>query len=165
MPPYATLAQLRARASGRNLAQAAAPDDASVTRDLLDLTIDNGDRSAYTADERAAADAAVAALQLALQDATDEIDSWIAPRFPDVAATPPPVLVAHCADLALYRLYQPGHPDDPIAQRHKGVMAWLKEVARGGIDLSAPAPDPDMSAGVMYDAPPRVFTRDTLAGY
>ena len=162
MPPYATLSDLQARASSRSLAQAAAPDDCDVDASLLGASIAGGARSTYTQAQRDAGDAAVARLQQALDDAIAEINGWIAPRYPGVADTPPAVLTAYCVDIALYRLYQPGDPEDPRLIRYKTAIAWCKEVARGLIDLSAPAPDPDDSAGVQVSAPPRVFGGSNL---
>ena len=153
---YATLADLSAVESLRDLAQAAAPDHPDVDADLLAATLAGGARSTYSAAERAAADAAMARLQRHLDDAHAEVEGWIGARYPSLA-DPPAALKAYAVDVALYRIFRPGAPEDPRLLRYKSAIKYLQEVARGTIDLSAPAPDPDVSAGVMSSTPRKVF--------
>ena len=156
MMPYATLADLPAVESLRDLAQAAAPDHPDVDADLLKATLAGGASSTYSAADRAAADAAMARLQRHLDDAHAEVDGWIGARYPSLSS-PPAALKAYTVDVALYRIFRPGNPEDPRLLRYKAAIKYLQEVARGTVDLSAPAPDPDVSAGVTVSAPPRVF--------
>ena len=161
----ATLADLRARASIRDLAQAASPDHCEVSAELLEATLDGADRSAeWTAEEIAWADAAVNRLSQYLGDADAEIKGWIGARYAGLD-TPPAVLTTYSVDIALYRLYRPSDGDDPHMARYKAAIAWLRDVAQGKIDLPAPAPDPDVQAGVSVTSPQPVFSRDSLAGF
>ena len=161
---YATLEDLKARESLRDLAQAASPDHPEVNADLLAETLNGGARSKWTAAERTAADAAKARLEQALADSDAEIDGWVGARYPNLS-DPPSALKAYAVDVALYRLFRPGDPEDPRLLRYRAAITWLREVSRGIIDLSPPAPDPDRAAGVMASSPGRVFTAEALRGY
>lgn len=161
---YATLADLASRYSLRDLAQAAAPDAADVDEALLKATLAGGARTTYTAAQRADADAAMARLQQALDDAHAEVNGWIAGRYPDLSMSPA-ALLPYTLDIAVYRLFRPADSEDPHMVRYKSAIAWLKEVARGMIDLPSPTPDPDTSAGVTVTAPDQVFDADSLRGY
>ena len=160
---YATLQDLAARESLRNLAQGASPDH-PIDADQLQETIKGGARTKWAAADRTAADAAVARLRQALTDAEAEIDGWIGARYPDLT-DPPAALKAYAVDVAVYRLFAPGDPEDPRLIRYKAAITYLRDVSRGLIDLSPPAPDPDTATGVMTTSPGRVFTADTLRGY
>lgn len=161
---YATLADLASRYSLRDLAQAAAPDAPDVDEALLKATLGGGARTTYTAAQRAAADAAMARLQQALDDAHAEVNGWIAGRYPDLSMSSA-ALLPYTLDVAVYRLFRPADSEDPHMVRYKAAIKWLQDVARGMIDLPSPTPDPDTSAGVTITAPSRVFTAGALERY
>ena len=161
---YATLADLITHESLRDLAQAAAPDDPEVNAEALEVTIKGGSRARWSKVRIAGSDAAVVRLEKALEDADNEINGWIGGRYPDLP-DPPGALKEYAIDISLYRLYGPGNPEDPRLIRYKAAIAYLREVARGMVDLSPPAKDPDTAAGVMATSPGRVFTVDALRGY
>lgn len=161
--PYATLQDLAARESLRDLAQAAAPDY-PVDAEMLEATIKGGARSKWTTADRVAADAASGRLRQALADADAEIDGWIGARYPSLA-NPPSALQAYAVDIAVYRLFRPGNPEDSRLIRYKAAVTYLRDVSQGKIDLSPPAKDPDTAAGVMTSSPSRVFTTDSLRNY
>jgi phage gp36-like protein len=73
-----------------------------------------------------------AALGLALKDATDEINSYLAARYtvPLAAGAVLGTLTRTACDIARYRLYK-DRPTDEVAERYKGAVRYLKDLASG----------------------------------
>lgn len=74
-----------------------------------------------------------------LRDASAEVDSYIAVRYPlDLLAArtefPEPLTRAVC-DIARYFLYKDS-PTEQVAQRYKEVTTWLLNVSKGAILLN-----------------------------
>jgi phage gp36-like protein len=92
-------------------------------------------------EEEAAAVAAV--LNSALDRASSEAASYLAGRYPVFArpALPdgcilPPALVSVVCDIARYRLTGAGTVEtDPIVERYKWAIAWLKDISAGRAEL------------------------------
>ena len=78
----------------------------------------------------------------ALTDASNEIDSYLATRYPNPLPEVPAAVDRAACDIARYFLYK-DQPTEQVAQRYKEVSAWLANVARGVATLvfSEP-PDP-----------------------
>ena len=106
----------------------------------------------------------MARLQKALDDAHAEVNGWIAARYQSLTVVPG-ALLPFTLDIAVYRLFRPADQADPHMVRYKAAVAWLKEVARGAIDLPSPAADPDTATGVTVTAPDRLFDDDSLRDY
>lgn len=104
-----------------------------------------------------------AAVDRALADATGEVDSYIAARYPVPLAAPLPSRVVQVTvDIAFYRLCrEAGSYTEEIRQRYDDALAWLRDVARGIATLGQPAEAPAASAGdVQFEsASPSVFGR------
>jgi phage gp36-like protein len=105
----------------------------------------------------------------AIQDASDEIDSYLATRYATPIAAPVPGLVARlCADIARYRLYD-DNPLEEVTVRYKAAVAQLKALADGKAQLPGVALT-DSGVGALHyaasrDDSDRVFTHDTLANF
>jgi phage gp36-like protein len=108
-------------------------------------------------------------LEQALDDATAEINTYIAKAVTLPLADPPHILTVICRDLAMHRLYvNLGHDSDVQKTLRKDAISTLKNIANGD---TAIGDDGDgvsalTSPGVaMTDGPERQFTRDSLKGF
>lgn len=109
-----------------------------------------------------------ARIQLALDDASAELDTYFAGRY----ATPltPAPRTAATAVIALAREELDRQGRDHVKAAAARVRAWAKDVARGvavlaGGDVGEDLPVASPGAGVRFVAPERVFTDAGLAGY
>lgn len=104
-------------------------------------------------------------LDLAIADAAAEIDSWIAAVYALPLVTVPPRLTTVACDIAFYRLHPADAPED-VRRRYEDAVAFLRAVTEGRAALEIGGSEPP-SAGslVVWSAPPRVFTDETLVGY
>jgi phage gp36-like protein len=71
-------------------------------------------------------------LLLSLQDAADEINSYLSRAYKlplPVSAIVAPLIRVSC-DVARYRLYK-DRPTEEVTTRYKLAMSWLKDVAQG----------------------------------
>lgn len=101
----------------------------------------------------------------ALDRADSLIDGYLAGRYALPVSPVPPVLTATACDLARYWLYDDAAPDR-VRQAFEDAMAWLKDVAAGKVLLQLPAAAAGVSAGSPdHEAPDRLFSAETLAGY
>lgn len=119
------------------LAELAAPEDRQVTGELLRLTLEGGDRSAYTPEAIAAADAASARLSEVLERAGKRIDSYLAPRYalplaPELIASSD--LVAACMDIARFMLMEDA-ATSTVKDRYDRALAWLRDLSTGRASL------------------------------
>lgn len=114
----------------------------------------------------------VAAVETALQRASDEIDAHLAARYELPLASVPPVLVQLCVDIALYRLAQSGAVrTDEDRTRYEDATALLGRIAAGKAALPLPPSgdpdDPTADQGprpIVTSGPERVFTREKMQG-
>lgn len=132
---YATPQDLAGRFDAHELAQLAVPQGfTAISGELLQLTIDDGDRSAFTADEISAADAALAKINRALADAAGDIDGHVSARYRLPLSSVPLVLKRTASDLARYYLYD-DHAPEQIAKRYDDAIKLLLNVSRGTVSL------------------------------
>lgn len=110
-------------------------------------------------------------IAVALDYATAEIDSYLAPRHSLPLAEVPRVLTQLCVDIAVYRLALSGElMTEEIDKRYERALARLRDLASGKASLvfSTPTgtttedgdfrgPQPIVSGG-----PDRLFTRDLM---
>jgi phage gp36-like protein len=131
-----------------------------------------------------------AAVQAALDDATAEMDSYIAQVFQMPllgcavpGTTPlqykaPDMLVRICCDFARYNLYDE-RATEQVKELYKRWTGWLKDLVAGKAQLTCPAPpastgglagvpvgnNPQTGTGVNYCFEDRIFNRESLRGY
>lgn len=161
---YATLTDLARRSPWSALARTAAQDDAAVEGDLLKQAAGGSALSAYSAADRAAAQAAVDWLNKALADAAEEIDGYLAGRYDAATLAASDALNGRCIDIADYRLFG-GDEESKRYILYDRAVKWLEAVSQGKIDL-LPADDPSAGDGeIRVNAPPRVFNDASLADY
>ena len=132
---YATPAQLIDRFDAQELAQVSVPKEhVSIDAALLKLTVTAGDRSSYTADEIAAADAALVKINRALSDASGVIDSRLETRYQLPLSSVSLILEQYCCDIARYNLYD-DHATDHITKRYDDAVQFLNDVSEGKKNL------------------------------
>lgn len=108
-------------------------------------------------------------VQRALDDASAEMDSYLAVRFQTPVAGDLPLLTKAACDIAREDIAR--SPSDAVVAAARRAREWLKAVAVCKASLgSGPNGDPDAvpeadAGGAMVDAPDRVFTDDSLAEY
>lgn len=111
-----------------------------------------------------------ARIQEALDDASAEIDSYIAKAVGKVPLSPVPrILKVICRDLALHRLYvNIGHSMEARESLRKDAIGYLKSVAAGDAALGdgGEVPPQITTPGVaMTEGLERQLTRDQLWGF
>jgi Mu-like prophage protein gp36 len=79
------------------------------------------------------------ALDQALADAGNEIDSYLAVRYQLPLSTVPPVLARVACDIARYRLWDQGASEE-VANRYAADVKWLSSVANGSVLLGITPP-------------------------
>ena len=165
---YVTPAQLADRPGARELAQVATPEaSAIVADDLMDATLRGKDRSVWPPDQVAVADAALARIQQAIDDAGALIDSFLGGRYTLPLASVPSVLVTWARAISRYYLHQDrlsSEQDDPIVRDYRDTLKLLQLVAAGKLTLGVGDPaQADPPGGDVQFVPGRkVFGRDGL---
>lgn len=110
-----------------------------------------------------------ARIQAALDDASAEIDSYIAKAVALPMAEVPRILKTICRDLALHRLYvNIGHSMEARKSLRDDAIGFLKSVARGDAALGdggAIAAEIVTPGVAMTDGPEREITRASLWGF
>jgi phage gp36-like protein len=115
-------------------------------------------------DDDGTADADVIAL---VQDRSQSmIDGYLRGRYSLPLSAPyPAVILGIDCDLQRYFLCD-NAVSDRVADAYSAAMTMLKDIAAGKLLLSvAAATSGDVSGGVAFSAPARVFSRDTMAGF
>ena len=119
---------------------------------------------------QAAAKQAVTLIRAAIDDASGDIDGFVANRYQLPLANVPAKLKSLCNDLVIWRLLGGSTHGDDKSERYQRVQdanKWLERLAGGDISLdaqlkNAPSNNPG-TVVVAGDAP--VFDRDHLAAY
>ena len=94
-------------------------------------------------------------IEEAIQFADSHIDGYLREQYPVPLANPPRNLVGMACDFARYRLYQ-DQPTELVQDRYNVGCFWLKDVARGLVQLDTTA---TAHAAIAYTTPATVFTR------
>lgn len=165
---YVTPAQLAENPGALELAQVASdPGSPVVDTDLMALTLRGGDRSAYTAPEIAAADAAALRIDQASDGADSLIDGYLGKRYPLPLANAPGLLAVWARAIVRYTLHKDRITDDrsdPVARDYRDAMKLLEQVAVGKFSLGLD--DPTLTAGaageVQFTTGDKVFGRRVL---
>ena len=100
-------------------------------------------------------------------DAASTIDGFLSARYATPLATPPAVVIGWAADIARYRLWDQGAPEE-VRRRYEDAISQLRDLARGLIHLPAAAGGATpTSAGISFEtfSAPRVFDAAGLADF
>lgn len=93
----------------------------------------------------------------ALEDATQEANSYLAVRYPlPLPTVPTPLVVAVC-DIARYRLYK-DRPTEQVKYRYEAALKWLEKLAAGKVTIPFA---PDVSPVEIPRAPVAIGTQYT----
>lgn len=105
--------------------------------------------------------------QRALDDATAEIDTYLAARYVTPLEATPSVVVGMCCDIARYRMH--GHrASEDIRIRYEDARALLRDIARGLASIDSTQKSgfvDDTEISATHEAADRVFTQDSLSEY
>ena len=176
--PYITTAELAERPGAREIALAASSDASPVVDfALMDATLRGADRSAWTAPQLAAADAALQRVQDAVAEAGAVIDGYLAQRGYTLPLNLPPtstgksLLTAWARAIARYLLNGRRVTDeakDPVARDYRDALKMLDRLATGKLSLGGNDPEAPANAtstDVRFDAAPAVFSRNELRAF
>ena len=176
--PYITTAELAERPGPREIAQAASSLTAPVVDyALMDATLRGQDRTAWTAEQTAAADAALQRVQDAVAEAGAVIDGYLAQRGYALPLVLPPtstgksLLTAWSRAITRYLLLGMRVSDeskDPVARDYRDALKMLDRLAAGKLSLGGndpAAPANVSSTDVRFDAAPQVFSRRELRSF
>ncbi|MBX3580830.1 MAG: DUF1320 domain-containing protein [Rhizobiaceae bacterium] len=102
----------------------------------------------------------------ALTDADALADGYLGKVYTLPLSVTPPVLTKVCADLARYFLHGKAAKETLVEDAYKQALAWLKDVARGLVQLEQAGTPPAQAGGgaVRAKEGDRVMTRDSLRG-
>lgn len=134
---YATETQLLDLFGDTEMALLAAPEDAAVDGVLLRLTVEGGDRSAYSAGDIALADKAALRLTSAIADADRQINSYLSPRYTlplGAALVDDSPLPSTSADLARHKLMD-NRATEEVENRKNDAIRWLRDVSMNKASL------------------------------
>ena len=107
-----------------------------------------------------------AAVDRALTDATDEINTYVGARYQLPLNPVPSVLLRLCVDIALYRLSPGAALTEEKRLRYDDVMALLRGIAKGTATLGiSDGSEAQTTAGdAELISNPRRYTRETMGG-
>ena len=169
---YITPADLAERPGAKELAQVATPEHKRIADTaLMDATLRGGDRSSWTAEDQADADAAMARIQDAVVEADALIDGFLAKRgYPLPLAPVPKLVTGWSRSIARYLLHKSRislESNDPIVRDYRDALKLLQLTADGKFSLGA---DDTVATGgsstdVRFSHAPQVFGRKQLNSF
>ena len=167
---YVELVQLAERPGALELAQVASTEhQAIVAADLMEATLRGGDRAAWSTEALAEADAALARIVDAVNQADGLIDGYLRQRRYALPLFPVPRLVAEWSRaIARYYLHRNSITDersDPIARDYRDALRQLQQVVDGKLSLGPEDPQAPKTEGVQISAAERVWDRNTLRDF
>lgn len=168
---YITPVQLADRPGALEIAQVATPDRESIVdAALMDATLRLADRSAWSADAIAIADAALANVQAAIDDTNAVIDGYLAKRYTLPLPKLPNVLVVYARYIVRYTLHKSRLSDeakDPIVRDYRDALKFLAAIAGGQLSLGVDDPvlDNPAAGDVQFASDPAVFGRDEMKNF
>lgn len=100
-------------------------------------------------------------LNQAIDDASSEIDGYLAGRYALPLATVPTALTRIACNMARYHLYDDA-ATEAVRQRYEDAVKFLRSVGTGQIDmgLATDGSRPTPSTGAQMESGGRVFGRD-----
>ncbi|MBF0193484.1 MAG: DUF1320 family protein [Magnetococcales bacterium] len=167
---YATPQNLLRWYGAKELAEIATPDDlVAVPAQLMRLTIDGGNRDAFSQEEMLSADKGLERITAALSEATLLIESYISRRYElpitdtDVAASPLP---RSCGTMAQRLLYDDAVPQE-VEKRYEQALGWLRDLANNRADLCLKTTSPgQVGAGLAeFESKERIFDSTSLQDF
>ncbi len=166
--PYVTLPQLSEMPGALELAQVASDKHgALVDAALLELTLLNGDRSAYAPEEIAGADRARERIEQASTEADALIDGYLGKRYTLPLANAPGILTTWARAIVRYKLHGDRlstEGNDPIVRDYKDALKFLEQIAAGKFSLGIEDPSSQGNGlgEVRIDPGKKVFGREFL---
>ena len=138
----------------------------ATVQDCIDRRGEEGLRE--LADDPHADELAWSSLELALADASDEIDAYVGAQHALPLDPAPRLLVRLCVEIGVYRrAAEADVGTDKRRQRYEDALALLKNIEAGKASLGAGDPDPPAEAddpAVEFVSAPRELTRESLRG-
>lgn len=163
---YVTLIQLAEIPGALELAQVASDSHKPVVAaELMELTLRDGDRSDFTAEEIEAADEARDRIEQAAREATGLVDGYIGKRYRLPLPNPPKILATWARSITRYKLHANRISDertDPIARDYRDALKFLEQVAKGQFSLGLDDPEDAGAGEVRMDPGHKVFGRRYL---
>lgn len=165
---YLTLLQLSEMPGALELAQVASDKHSDlVDAALMELTLLDGDRSAYAAGEIAAADDAKQRIEQAMVEADWLIDGYLGKRYTLPLPSPPGILTTWARAIVRYKLHGDRlsrEDNDPVVRDYKDAVKFLEQVAAGKFSLGLEDPSAQgLGEGeVRIDPGVKVFGRKFL---
>lgn len=108
------------------------------------------------------------ALEIAIVDASSEIDSYLCGAYPLPLTEVPSILKRKACDLVRYYLEYKGVIREQTQKKRDEAIAWLEEIAAGTRKLGLSGvgnPLPSYADRVDWVANERVFSAQTLCDY
>jgi phage gp36-like protein len=166
---YVTPAQLAEKPGANELAQVATAEHlAVVDSGLLDATLRGTDRSDWTVDEQAAADAVLARITEIIAEVDETIDGYLAKRVSTLPLSPvPKVLLSIARSFVRYELHKDAADrEHPVVRDYQDKRRLLEAIAKGDVTLGIEDPTAEARAeGLIHTSSrARIFTRESLDG-
>ena len=105
-----------------------------------------------------------AAVSQALDDASDEIDTYLMGRYSLPLDPVPPVLTRLCVDMALYHGSDLAALTDERRTRYEDAVALLTRISEGKVSLEGVAGQTPASSGASFVSNDRIFGRGSMQG-
>ena len=164
---YITALQLLAWPGVAELAQCASPDDrAQVDTALLTAVITGASTTSWSAEELAAANAALLVINLVADQASNEVDSYVYLRAQTIPLPLPQILTTWATKIARYMLHKNlrisgiGEGLHPIHRDYDNAIKSLRDYRDGKQGLGIPsALDPNAP---LQDDSVQFFSRPTV---
>lgn len=164
---YVTPAQLAEKPGAQELAQiASTTHQALVDPALMEATLRATDRSAFSADEIALADQALARILEICVEVDETINAHIMRRVALPVLPVPSVLTRIARAFVRYELHKDligSEKDQPIIRDYKDKLRLLESIRDGKVTLGADDPvaaSETRLGDVRFDSSPPVFRRD-----
>ena len=101
----------------------------------------------------------------ALDDATEEIDSYLAAKYQLPLATVPGVIERYCCDIAMYLLSDTADVlTEERKNRYEKAVSWLSKLAKGIVSLGLESEPETIPHDFQVTSNTRVFTRTSMGG-
>lgn len=105
-------------------------------------------------------------VERALEDASNEIDSYVGSIYKLPLNPVPGIVATYCGIIALYRMSQEtGSYTEEKRKRYDDAIRWLRDLAKGLASLDGEVEaQPKSSGGIRYFAEAREYSRTKLGG-
>jgi len=163
---YLTAQELMQRFGESELAQVAVPDSMiMVPGELMRAVILAESTADWTAEEVAAAEAALPIIEQAGIDADEEINGYLAQRYSLPIDPPPGIIKRLAANIRRYHLHQDGRTDE-VKAGYEDALRILKQLSRGEMSLGIEEPAKASKVGeVAMTSQPTRWGREKSSGF